>query len=82
MAIHALVTPALTAIGFRSDGGLQGLPVSTTWQQRALDRFHAAQQLERLLAVVLAGATLEGGDGALGPRILGSMERLRSIGDR
>jgi hypothetical protein len=82
VSIDALVNPVLLGIGIRGDAVPVEAPAGTTWQSRAVQHFEAARQVERHLAVVVAGAAVEGGEGALGERLLGALERLRSIGER
>jgi len=78
-SIDSLVSPALRSLGVKPRVAAQ--PGGGTWQARAAELFQAAQEVERLLAVLVAGAAMEGGEGALGPRLLGSIETLRAIGE-
>ena len=78
-SIDSLVSPALRSLGVKPQAAAQ--PGGGSWQARAAEQFQAAQQVEKLLAVVVAGAAMEGGEGALGPRLLGSIELLRAIGE-
>jgi anti-sigma factor RsiW len=78
--IDSLIAPPLQAAGAKGQPA-PTVMIPSNWQTWAALEFQSAQQVERLLTAVVAGASLDEGSGEVASQLLTALNRLRAVGD-